>query len=87
VPHYRRLYGRGAYVSKDYRRWLAARVAPLVRRHGLEPPPVGRGSQRVQSDGPGDLLTGVPGDPGASFPAGSLPEPTLPALEQQLTLL
>ena len=71
-PRYRRLYGRGAYVSKEYSRWLAARVAPLVRRHGLERPRAGRG---------------VPGDPGASFPAGSLPEKERASPEQQLTLL
>jgi DNA repair photolyase len=35
VPGYRRLYGRGAYVPADYRVWLAARLAPLLRRHGL----------------------------------------------------
>ena len=35
MPEYRRLYARGAYVPADYRVWLAARVAPLLRRHGL----------------------------------------------------
>ncbi|MBO1750470.1 Rv2578c family radical SAM protein [Actinotalea sp. BY-33] len=35
VGRYRRLYGDGAYVPREYRRWLAERVAPLVRRHGL----------------------------------------------------
>ena len=32
---YARLYRRGAYVDPEYRRALAARVAPLLRRHGL----------------------------------------------------
>ena len=32
---YRRLYRRGAYVDPRYRKELAARVAPLLRRHGL----------------------------------------------------
>jgi DNA repair photolyase len=72
VSRYRRLYGRGAYVSTEYSRWLSARVAPLVRRHGLERPRTGRG---------------VPGDPDASFPAGSLPEKPQPSAQQQLTLL
>jgi DNA repair photolyase len=36
VARYTRLYGRGAYVSDDYRRWLAARVEPLLSRHGLD---------------------------------------------------
>ena len=34
-PAYRRLYGDGAYVTKAYRTWLAERVRPLIRRHGL----------------------------------------------------
>jgi DNA repair photolyase len=36
VEPYARLYRRGAYVAPDYRRALAARVAPLLRRHGLD---------------------------------------------------
>jgi len=35
VPAYRRLYARGSQVSAEYRRWLADRVAPILRRHGL----------------------------------------------------
>jgi DNA repair photolyase len=35
VEPYARLYRRGAYVEQAYRRTLAARVAPLLRRHGL----------------------------------------------------
>jgi DNA repair photolyase len=72
VPRYRRLYGRGAYVSPEYRRWLADRVAPLVRRHGLSRPEAGRG---------------VPGDSDGSFPAGSLPGATGETPDRQLTLL
>jgi DNA repair photolyase len=72
VPRYRRLYGRGAYVSKEYRRWLADRVAPLIRRHGLERPQIDRG---------------VPGDEDASFPAGAMPEATEVMVQRQLTLL
>ncbi len=39
VEPYARLYRRGAYVEPEYRRALAARVAPLLRRHGLAPGP------------------------------------------------
>lgn len=39
VAKYRRLYGDGAYVPEEYRRWLAERVRPLRRRHGLDAPP------------------------------------------------
>jgi len=35
VPAYRRLYARGSQASVEYRRWLADRVAPILRRHGL----------------------------------------------------
>ncbi|MET0977056.1 MAG: Rv2578c family radical SAM protein [Leifsonia sp.] len=34
LPTYRSLY-RGTYAPKEYRTWLAERVAPLVRKHGL----------------------------------------------------
>jgi DNA repair photolyase len=37
VERYAQLYRRGAYVEQAYRRALAARVAPLLRRHGLAP--------------------------------------------------
>ncbi len=36
VPRYRMLYGRGAYAPKEYRVWLAARIKPLIRLHGLD---------------------------------------------------
>ncbi|MGO1048859.1 Rv2578c family radical SAM protein [Crossiella sp. CA198] len=76
VAGYRRIYGGGSYADKRYRAWLAERLAPLLRRHGL--------------DGRGRTLTGVPGDEGAVWPEGSLPEgaPTAPPVDQeQLTLL
>lgn len=37
VEAYAGLYRRGAYVEAGYRRTLAARVAPLLLRHGLAP--------------------------------------------------
>jgi DNA repair photolyase len=58
VEPYGRLYSRGAYVDRRYRDALAARVAPLLRRHGL----VRSAAQR-----------GLPGDPEGSWPRGSLP--------------
>jgi hypothetical protein len=36
------MYGRGAYVSADYRHWLRRRVRPLLARHGLD------GSARIE---------------------------------------
>jgi DNA repair photolyase len=36
VPQYRSLFSGGTYAAKEYRRWLAARILPLMRAHGLE---------------------------------------------------
>ncbi len=36
VARYAELYRGGSYAPKDYRAWLAARVHPLLRRHGLD---------------------------------------------------
>jgi hypothetical protein len=37
VRRYEELYRAGAYAPASYRDMLAARVAPLLRRHGLAP--------------------------------------------------
>jgi len=40
LTRYRQLYSGGrVYAPPGYRKWLAARVRPLLRRHGLERPP------------------------------------------------
>lgn len=39
VPRYRVLYGTGSYADTRYRAWLAARIRPLLRKHGLERAP------------------------------------------------
>lgn len=36
VAQYRQLYSRGAYAPKEYRTWLAEKLRPIIRRHGLE---------------------------------------------------
>jgi DNA repair photolyase len=36
LPRYRQMYGRGTYAPKEYRQWLAAKIKPLIRSHGLE---------------------------------------------------
>jgi DNA repair photolyase len=36
VPKYAELYARGQYAPKEYRKWLADRISPLIRAHGLE---------------------------------------------------
>jgi DNA repair photolyase len=35
VPRYQALYSRGSNADRGYRDWLARRVGPLVREHGL----------------------------------------------------
>ncbi|PTR27742.1 DNA repair photolyase [Rhodococcus sp. OK519] len=35
VRRYRQLYGRGAYVTPEYKLWLRARVEPMVDKYGL----------------------------------------------------
>lgn len=35
LPKYRELYGDRAYALKQYRQWLADRIKPLLRKHGL----------------------------------------------------
>jgi DNA repair photolyase len=36
APHYRRLYSRGSNADGEYRRQLAERVRPILRRYGLD---------------------------------------------------
>ncbi len=33
---YRDIYGGGSYAQKEYRQWLARRMSPLLRKHGLD---------------------------------------------------
>ncbi|GGB93921.1 Rv2578c family radical SAM protein [Cellulomonas carbonis] len=61
VGRYRRLYGRGAYVSTEYASWLRNRVADLRRRHGFVPPRPWR----------------TPGDDDVTVASGVGPQPTL----------
>ena len=75
VPRYERMYARRAYVSAEYRTWLAQRVAPLLARHGLD-----RQSGGAARGADGSLVTGVPGDEEVGFPAGSLPATGLPGV-------
>jgi DNA repair photolyase len=65
VEPYARLYRRGAYVDPEYRRALAARVAPLLRRHGLTGavtplPEPGSGRRFPNKDALPDLVPAAP---------------------------
>ncbi|NLE81735.1 MAG: radical SAM protein, partial [Rhodococcus sp.] len=35
IRQYRQLYGRGAYVSPEYKAWLKRRIDPLIEKHRL----------------------------------------------------
>ena len=63
VPRYQWLYGRGAYVPDEYRRWLRDRMRPLRRRHGLPGPGEAAGGSspwRAQpSQAPEAVVAGV----------------------------
>src|SRR3954453_8390446 len=74
VGRYKQLYGRGAYVPVEYRRWLAERVAPLLARHGLDRQSGGTARGLAGNTGaPAGSDSGLPGDESAGFPVGSLP--------------
>jgi len=81
-PHlgsaYRSMYARSAYAPADYRSWLARRVKPLLRRHGLDhrpevDPPAPRRLPRGRS-GAGNRSAHRP-EPIATL--GLEPQPTL----------
>ncbi|MFL6141965.1 MAG: intein-containing Rv2578c family radical SAM protein [Labedaea sp.] len=74
VADYREIYARGSYAGSAYRRFLAARVAPLLRRYNLGPP---------------RTRTTSPADPAPGWPAGSLPAGAadVPVRQEQLALL
>lgn len=82
VAKYRRLYGDGAYVPEEYRRWLSDRVRPLRRRHGLDLPeapaadPATGGSAGVATPAPWRFRPRQP----AEVPASLLPGVVQPAL-------
>ena len=77
VGGYRELYGTGSYADRRYRSWLAARVGPLVRRHGLDKR--GGGETRKITD------EDFPGWPDGSMPSGAGRPPVVD--QEQLTLL
>ena len=42
VYRYSSMYCTSAYAPKEYRRWLAEKIRPIIRRHGLERAPINR---------------------------------------------
>ncbi|GAA4784574.1 hypothetical protein GCM10023200_17810 [Actinomycetospora chlora] len=86
LERYAALYRRGAYVDAAYRRDLAARVTPLLERHGL----TGGGHAMGGRQGHGERVDGLEGKGG--WPDGAMPPPSVPdavvtAPPEQLSLL
>ena len=71
VAPYQQLYARGANLPSEYRRELSARIKSIAAEFGLGP------SAGQQPAGRNNRFRGVPGARDASFPRGSLPEPTV----------
>lgn len=83
VGRYEQFYAKGAYAPAEYRKWLAARIKPLIRTHRLE-----RGREDPATGGPRSRALGYGRDdtrerpaliaeelpPG---PAAAVPHPTL----------
>ncbi len=86
LERYAALYRRGATVEPAYRRDLAARVAPLLARHGLDAGGHAMGGRQGGADADHE-----PGTESArSWPAGAMPEvpeAIVTAAPEQLSLL
>jgi DNA repair photolyase len=85
VPKYRELYKRGAYAPKEYRQWLAARIHPLMRAHGLEhrredPATGGILSTALTPRGPATTAATTAKPAGESLIAAELPPELTPTL-------
>ncbi|CAN5369340.1 Rv2578c family radical SAM protein [soil metagenome] len=56
LPRYEAMYGTGASAPKEYRKWLAAKIRPLIRANGLsegmEDPTTGSVRSRALESGP-----------------------------------
>ncbi|TPW73467.1 Rv2578c family radical SAM protein [Schumannella sp. 10F1B-5-1] len=65
VGRYRELYAGSDYAPKEYRTWLAAKVRPLLRKHGVDraptEPTTGAIRSRALRGAPATLAGGRPG--------------------------
>jgi len=84
VAKYRRVYGEGAYASREYRRWLAERIRPLIRRHGLDRAETSRATGGVAEPAAGARFMSSGSESGRGLIAAELspeaatvPQPTL----------
>ena len=77
---YRRVYGEGGTASREYRRWLADRIQPLIRAHGLDRGETSRATGGVAP--PSRVLTS--GGAGSGLIAAELPPAAAAALQPRL---
>jgi prophage antirepressor-like protein len=80
----RMYYGKNSYAPKEYRKWLAAKIKPLIRKHGLalgEEDPVTGGVRstpmRSRRDTNGELSTMLAEELPPSAAARMMTGPTL----------
>lgn len=74
VPRYREVFGTGSYAAKEYREWLARRIRPLLRKHGLDRKPrIDPATGVVRAGAIGRALPLPPGPSGAGLLAAELP--------------
>ncbi len=83
VARYVALYGDKAYAPTGYRKWLAARIRPLIRAHGLDRGRTDAATGGVRSSALG-MLRGDDGE--RSLIAEELPPGMVARLESQPTL-
>ncbi|MDJ0338414.1 radical SAM protein [Cryobacterium sp. PH31-O1] len=77
VGRYHELYARGQYAPKEYRTWLAARIRPLIRAHGLERGVVDPATGGIRSNAFPSFPERMP--PPAARPPARHPAPVPPA--------
>ncbi|MCU1446977.1 intein-containing Rv2578c family radical SAM protein [Cryobacterium sp.] len=84
LPRYREMFKRGSYAPKEYRQWLAGRIQPLMRAHGLshrrEDPATGGILSTALTGAPVGPTTGADGPPAGSLIAAELPPEISPTL-------
>lgn len=78
VSRYSQLYARGAYAPGEYRRWLAARIEPLMRAHGLRRSRVSPATGGVVA--PGGAGPTIRARPAAAAPSEAVPPTSAPTL-------
>ncbi|MGN6407713.1 MAG: hypothetical protein ACTHMH_05155, partial [Curtobacterium sp.] len=79
VERYRSMYLDNTYAPKDYRRWLAERVRPILRGHGMG---LGRVDPATGSMGFSNRSGGTGGVPAGPSPLDEQSRPTASPLKR-----